>query len=124
VSTRVRYVATRVALTVPTLFAMSVFVFLLIHLVPGDPVRTMLGFRATPDNVRVIRHELGLDRPLVSQYFSWLGGLLRGDLGQDYISHESLAHLLRQRLPVTLELTISSMALALLVGVPLGVVAA
>jgi peptide/nickel transport system permease protein len=124
VSPRARFVTTRVLLTVPTLLAMSVFVFALIHLVPGDPVRTMLGFRATPENVRVIRHELGLDRPLVAQYFSWLGGLLHGDLGQDYISHESLDHLLQQRIPVTLELTIASMALALLVGVPLGVVAA
>ena len=123
-SGRTRWVLTRVLLTVPTLLAMSVFVFALIHLVPGDPVRTMLGFRATPENVRVIRHQLGLDRPLVSQYLSWLRGLLHGDLGQDYISHESLDQLLRERIPVTLELTIASMALALLVGVPLGVIAA
>jgi peptide/nickel transport system permease protein len=124
VNARARYVGTRLLLTIPTLLAMSVFVFALIHMVPGDPVRTMLGFRATPENVRVIRDQLGLDRPLVSQYFSWLGGLLHGDLGQDYISHDSLNHLLRQRLPVTLELTIASMGLALLVGVPLGVIAA
>jgi len=124
VSVRGRYVATRILLTIPTLLAMSVFVFALIHLVPGDPVRTMLGFRATTENVRVIRHQLGLDRPLVVQYFSWLNGLLHGDLGQDYISHESLVQLLRERIPVTLELTIASMTLALLVGVPLGVIAA
>jgi len=124
VSSRGRYVGTRILLTIPTLLAMSVFVFALIHLVPGDPVRTMLGFRATPENVRVIRHEIGLDRSLVSQYFGWLGGILRGDLGQDYVSHESLVQLLRERIPVTLELTIVSMALALLVGVPLGVIAA
>ena len=123
-SVRGRYVATRILLTIPTLLAMSVFVFALIHLVPGDPVRTMLGFRATTENVRVIRHQLGLDRPLVVQYFSWLNGLLHGDLGQDYISHESLVQLLRERIPVTLELTIASMTLALLVGVPLGVIAA
>jgi len=123
-SVRTRYIATRLLLTIPTLIAMSVFVFLLIHLVPGDPVRTMLGFRATPENVRTIRHDLGLDRPLVSQYFSWLGGILHGDLGQDYISREPLTQLLRERIPVTLELTIASMVLALLVGVPLGVIAA
>ena len=123
-SRRTRYLTTRLLLTVPTLVAMSVFVFLLIRLVPGDPVRTMLGFRATPQNVHEIRHQLGLDRPLVSQYFSWVGGILHGDLGQDYISHEPLTQLLRQRIPVTLELTIASMALALLVGVPLGVIAA
>jgi peptide/nickel transport system permease protein len=124
VSARARYVSTRLLLTVPTLLAMSIFVFLLIHLVPGDPVRTMLGFRATPQNVGVIRHQLGLDRPLLSQYVSWLGGILHGNLGEDYISHVSLTTLLRQRLPVTLELTIGSMTVALLVGVPLGVIAA
>jgi peptide/nickel transport system permease protein len=114
----------RVALTVPTLLAMSVFVFLIIHLVPGDPVRTMLGFRATPENVRTIRASLGLDQPLPEQYAHWMGGVLRGDLGEDYISHASLSTLIAQRLPVTLELTFLSMALALLVGVPLGVISA
>jgi peptide/nickel transport system permease protein len=124
VSSRARYVVGRVALTVPTLFAMTVFVFLIIHLVPGNPVRTMLGFRATPENVRTISHSLGLDRPLPLQYLSWIGGVLRGDLGQDYISHVSLSQLIGERLPVTLELTLLSMAVALAVGVPLGVVSA
>jgi peptide/nickel transport system permease protein len=124
VSPRARFVLTRFALTVPTLFAMSVFVFLIIHLVPGDPVRTMLGFRATPENVRTIRASLGLDRSLPAQYASWIGGVLRGDLGEDYISHAPLSTLIGQRLPVTLELTLLSMALALAIGVPLGVVSA
>jgi peptide/nickel transport system permease protein len=123
-SGRTRYLTTRVLLTLPTLLAMSAFVFLIIRLVPGDPVKTMLGFRATPQNVAVIRHELGLDRPLVEQYFTWLGQLLHGNFGQDYISGAPLSELLRQRLPVTLELTIASMVMALLVGVPLGVVSA
>jgi peptide/nickel transport system permease protein len=124
VTGRSRYVVTRVLLTIPTLLAMSVFVFLLIRLVPGDPVRTMLGFRATPENVRTIRHELGLDRGLVQQYVTWIRGVLHGDLGEDYISHAKLTTLLGQRLPVTLELTLASMVLALLVGVPLGVASA
>jgi peptide/nickel transport system permease protein len=123
-SARGRFVVGRLALTVPTLFAMTVFVFLIIHLVPGDPVRTMLGFRATPENVRTIRESLGLDQPLPEQYAHWIGGVLRGDLGEDYISHASLSTLIAQRLPVTLELTLLSMALALVVGVPLGVVSA
>ena len=121
---RLRFTVVRVALTIPTLLAMSVFVFLIIRLVPGDPVKTMLGFRATPQNVATIRHSLGLDKPLPEQYVHWLGGLLRGDLGEDYISHAPLSTLLGQRLPVTLELTLVSMALALAVGVPLGVLAA
>jgi peptide/nickel transport system permease protein len=124
VSPRTRFVLTRVGLTIPTLLAMSIFVFAIIHLVPGDPVRTMLGFRATPENVRTVRASLGLDESLPRQYFAWLGGILHGDLGQDYISHAPLSELLGQRLPVTLELTLLSMLLALVVGVPLGVIAA
>jgi peptide/nickel transport system permease protein len=124
VSPHLAYAARRVLFTVPTLFAMSVFVFLIIRLVPGDPVRTMLGFRATPENAATVRNALGLDRPLPAQYASWLGHLLRGDLGQDFISHTPLSTLLAQRLPVTLELTTLALLLALAVGVPLGVLAA
>lgn len=123
-SSRSRFVVRRLLITVPVLLVLSMFVFLLIHLVPGDPVRTMLGFRATDENVATIRAELGLDRPVVAQYWSWLGGLVRGDLGSDYISGSSLATLLSTAVPVTVELTILSMGLATLVGVPLGVLAA
>lgn len=123
-SPRVRFALRRLLLTVPVLLAMSVFVFLIIRLVPGDPVRTMLGFRATAANVAQVRAQLGLDRPLLTQYFSFLGGLLHGDLGTDLVSRAPLRELLAQRLPVTLELTGLSMLLALLIGVPLGVQAA
>lgn len=118
------FILRRLLLTIPTLFVMSVVVFLIIRLVPGDPVRTMLGFRATDANVATMRHQLGLDRPLIDQYFSWAGALLHGDLGQDIVSHAPLSTLLAQRLPVTFELTILSMLLAVLVGVPLGIRAA
>jgi peptide/nickel transport system permease protein len=124
VSARGRFIIRRLLLAVPVLLAMTLFVFLMIHLVPGDPVHTMLGFRATPANVATVRQALGLDQPLLAQYASWMGGLLHGDLGQDFISHTPVSTLLAQRLPVTLELTILSMSLAVLVGVPLGVIAA
>ena len=123
-SERLRFAGRRLLITVPVLFVLSVFVFLLIHLVPGDPVRTMLGFRATPENIARIRGELGLDRPLLAQYGTWLNNLVHGDLGRDYVSGASLTSLLRTSLPVTLELTSLSMVLATLVGVPLGVLAA
>ncbi len=103
---------------------MSVCVFLMLRLIPGDPVRSMLGLRATPENVATIRAQMGLDRPLAEQYLEWMGGVLHGDLGQDYISHTPLTELLGQRLPVTLELTILAILVALLIGIPLGVVAA
>lgn len=123
-SPRRRYVVRRLLLTIPILFAMSVFVFLMIRLVPGDPVRTMLGFRATDENVVVVRAALGLDRPLLDQYLSWIGGVMHGDLGHDFISGAPITGLLAQRLPVTLQLTLMAMTLGVVIGVPLGVRAA
>jgi peptide/nickel transport system permease protein len=114
----------RLLLTIPMLFVMSIVVFLILRLVPGDPVRTMLGFRATDENVAELRRQLGLDQPLLTQYVNWIEALLRGDLGQDIVSHAPLADLLAQRLPVTFELTTLSMLLAVLIGVPLGIRAA
>lgn len=121
---RLRFIGRRLVLAIPVVAAMSVFVFLMIRLVPGDPVRTMLGFRATPENVRHVRNSLGLDEPLVRQYLRWVGGAARGDLGEDFVSHAPVATLIAQRLPVTVELTLLSMTLAVLIGVPLGVRAA
>ena len=118
------FVVRRLLLTIPMLFVMSVVVFLIVRLVPGDPVRTMLGFRATEENVALLRGRLGLDRPLIEQYVSWAGALLRGDLGQDIVTHAPLSELLLQRLPVTFELAALSMLLAVAVGVPLGIRAA
>lgn len=118
------FVLRRLLLTIPTLFMTSLVVFLILRLVPGDPVRTMLGFRATDENVAELRHQLGLDESLVLQYVNWLGALLHGDLGRDIVSHAPLSDLLAQRLPVTLELAILSMALAVAVGVPGGIWAA
>jgi peptide/nickel transport system permease protein len=118
------FIIRRLLLTIPIVFAMTVFVFLMIRLVPGDPVRTMLGFRATDENVAVVREELGLNRPLVEQYTSWMGGVLQGDLGNDFISGAPITLLMAQRLPVTIELTFLAMTLGVLVGVPLGVLGA
>ena len=123
-SPRLAFVVRRLLLTIPILFVMSICVFLMLRLIPGDPVRSMLGLRATPENVATIRAQMGLDRPLVEQYVEWMGGLLHGDLGQDYISHTPLTELLGQRLPVTLELTVLAIVVALAIGIPLGVVSA
>jgi peptide/nickel transport system permease protein len=123
-SRHLAFVLRRLLLTVPTLFVMSVVVFLILRLVPGDPVRTMLGFRATDANVAEMRRQLGLDQSLFNQYLNWAGALLHGDLGRDMVSHAPLSELLAQRLPVTCELTALSMFLAVFVGVPLGVRAA
>lgn len=121
---RLGYALRRVVLTIPVLIATSIFVFLLIRLVPGDPVRTMLGIRATPDNIATVRSQLGLDHSLLQQYWDWIRGVLRGDLGQDFISHERITSLLKVSLPVTLELATLAMLLAVFVGVLVGVLVA
>jgi peptide/nickel transport system permease protein len=121
---RARFISRRLLLAIPVIIAMSIFVFLMIHLVPGDPVQTMLGFRATPENVQQVREDLGLDEPLPVQYARWAGGAVTGDLGKDYVSGAPVSTLLSERLPVTLELTFMAMGLAVIVGVPLGVRAA
>lgn len=121
---RLLFVLRRLLLTIPILLVMSVCVFLMLRLIPGDPVRSMLGLRATPENVATLRLQLGLDRPLLEQYVTWITAVLRGDLGQDIISHAPLSELLGQRLPVTLELTLLGVLVALAIGIPLGVVAA
>jgi peptide/nickel transport system permease protein len=124
VSKRSRAALIRLLSAIPTLLAMSVFVFALIRLVPGDPVRSMLGFRATPDSIRTVRAGLGLDHSLVRQYLDWIGGALHGDLGTDYISGTPVATLVGDALPVTLELTLFSMLIGTAVGVIGGVISA
>jgi peptide/nickel transport system permease protein len=121
-SPRSRAALIRLLSAIPTLLAMSVFVFALIRLVPGDPVRSMLGFRATPDSIRTVRKDLGLDHSLVRQYLDWIGGALRGDLGTDYVSGTPVSTLVGDALPVTLELTLLSMTIGTIFGVTGGVI--
>ncbi len=114
----------RLLLLGPTLFGVSVLVFLLLRLIPGDPAQVIMGLRATPEGLAAITRDLGLDLPLHDQYFRWVGALLRGDFGRDYRSNIAVSTLLATRLPVTLELTLLSLLMALVIAVPLGVIAA
>ena len=118
------FVLKRLLITIPVLIGMSLLVFSLIHLVPGDPARVMLGLTATPENVATLHEQLGLDDPIWRQYLTWLGNVLHGDLGTDYRSHEPLTQMLLARLPVTLELTILATVFSVLIAVPLGVLGA
>src|SRR5881296_1746388 len=120
----VRFFTRRILLTIPVLVGMSVVVFLLLRLVPGDPAQVILGLRATPEGLAAVHRDLGLDLPWHRQYLHWVGNFLSGDLGQDYRSHIPVAVLLRQRLPVTLELAALSMLVSLCTAIPLGVAAA
>jgi peptide/nickel transport system permease protein len=101
-----------------------VLVFLIIRLVPGDPVLAVLGLNATPQLVAKLREDLGLDDPIYVQYFNWLAGVLHGDFGLDYRSDEPIGGMLLERLPVTLELTAMALAMAVAAAIPLGVIAA
>lgn len=118
------FVVKRLLLTVPVLLGMSLLVFSLIRLVPGDPARVMLGLTATPENIETLRQQLGLDQPFWRQYLTWLWALLHGDLGTDFRSHEPLTEMLLSRLPVTLELTLLAIVIAVVIALPLGVLAA
>jgi peptide/nickel transport system permease protein len=118
------YIARRLLLIVPAMLAMSLIVFFIIRLVPGDPVLVILGLRSTPDNVQALRHELRLDDPIYIQYLHWLGNIAHGDLGMDFRTHEPIRDQLLSRLPVTLEVALLAMLFSVAMGVPLGVLAA
>ncbi len=106
------------------LLGISVVVFVMLKLTPGDPAATMLGVQATPDELARVRRAMGLDQPWVVQFGIWLRNLLQGDLGVSYINRKPVAELIATRFPVTLELTIFAMLLAAVIGIPAGVISA
>lgn len=118
------YIAKRLLLTVPAMLAMSVIVFFIIRLVPGDPVLIILGMRATPESIAILREQLHLDDPIAIQYVRWLSEVVRGDLGVDYRTHEQIRDQIVTRMPVTLELAVFAMIMSALIGIPLGILAA
>ena len=119
-----RFVVRRLLLTLPVLFGVATLVFSLIHLVPGDPVQAMMGESASPVDVAAMRARLGLDRPLLVQYASFMGGALRGDLGRSLRTSEPVTTAIAARMPATLELAVAAMIIAVLIAIPLGIIAA
>jgi peptide/nickel transport system permease protein len=113
---RFRYVAIRLLQTVPVLFGVSVVVFVIIHSAPGDPIVNMLGIEVTDENVAELRAAYGLDQPLYVQYFNWLEGVLRGDLGQSLTRNRPVRDLIVSRLPATLFLAVASMFIAVVIA--------
>jgi peptide/nickel transport system permease protein len=119
------YIGHRLLQALPVLFLASIPVFLILHLAPGDPAILLAGEDATDADIEVIRNYLGLDKPLPVQYATWLGRVLQGDLGISFFSQgSSVTDLILQRLPATLEIAITGLLLAILISVPLGIVAA
>jgi len=118
------YILRRLLAMVPVLILVSLIVFSLIHLTPGDPAVSMLGEEATPQAVTALRTKLGLDQPIPVQYVKWLGSVLRGDLGRSIRSNQPVGEAIRERLPVTVELAILAMLVSLAIAIPAGIIAA
>ena len=118
------YLIRRLAIAIVLAIGAATLVFMLLHAVPGDPVRIFLGDFATEAQIQAVRHQMGLDRPILEQYIAWLLGVARGDLGRSLAQNAPVTTMLMQRLPRTLELTLVSILLALIVGIPLGIGAA
>lgn len=118
------YVAKRLLLSLPVMFGVSVLVFAALHLAPGDTAEALVGLNATNENLAVVRHEYGLDQPAPEQFARYFVGLLHLDLGRSPTTQLPVAKELADRFPTTATLAVSATALAVLVGVSLGVVAA
>ena len=115
----------RLLLLIPSLFLITVLVFSMLHLVPGDPAEIFLGeHHSTPKLLAQVRHDMGLDRPLYVQYFSYMWGVLHGDLGHSLYTNQPVSKELLSRLPYTVNLTLAAVVIAIFLGVSLGILAA
>jgi ABC-type dipeptide/oligopeptide/nickel transport system permease component len=120
----IRYVSLRLLLTLPALWLIVTLVFLLAHIIPGDPVQQMLGEGARTEDVQQVRHSLGLDRPVPAQYAHYLVGVLHGDLGESFRFQEPVARVVLARYPATLELAVFGLLVCVAIGIPAGLFAA
>lgn len=121
---RFRFVIRRLLQTIPLLIGITILVFALLHITPGDPARAVAGFKAPPEAVEKVRKDLGLDRSLPEQYWSYLSRTLQGDLGESIQTKQSVASVIERRLPVTLWLIVSGLLIALAIAIPCGALAA
>jgi ABC-type dipeptide/oligopeptide/nickel transport system permease component len=119
-----RFLARRLILTIPVLIGVATLVFSLIHLIPGDPAQAMLGETASPADVEDLRRRLGLDRPLLEQYATFMRGAVRGDLGTSLRTGLPVTSQILERLPATAELAAAAMIVAIAISIPLGIAAA
>jgi len=119
-----RHLLQRVLLTLPALWLVLTLVFLMIHIVPGDPVEQMLGEGAAPGELTQLRHALGLDQPLLTQYGHYLGQLVRGDLGQSFKFQAPVRRIIFERYPATLSLAFLALLVCATIAIPAGVLAA
>ncbi|MBA3435589.1 MAG: ABC transporter permease [Chloroflexi bacterium] len=115
-----KFILRRLLLLIPILLGLTLLIFVFTRLLPGDPAQTILGERATPENMALVRASLGLDLPLSEQYLRYMGGLLQGDLGRSFITNRDVVDDFLQRFPATIELSLAAMFFAITLGIPLG----
>jgi ABC-type dipeptide/oligopeptide/nickel transport system permease component len=119
-----RYSIRRLLVSIPTLLAVLTIIFLIVRVAPGDPAHAALGDYASEDAVERLRERMGLDRPLYVQYFDFLFGLIRGDLGHSLITQQPVADQIASVLPYTLQLTFAGILVGIVLGIPLGIITA
>ena len=120
----INYIIRRLLLTIPTIIGIITITFLLMYVVPGDPVRILMGQRGDPETIAMIRKQMGLDDPLPVQYFRFLGNILRGDFGRSYATNRPVLPEILSRFPATLKLALASMLVASIIGLTAGIVSA
>ncbi len=118
------YTLKRIIALLPIIIGVTIAIFLLVHLVPGDPAKTMLGERATPESIKAVRESMGLNDPLYVQFSRYVNKLIHGDLGRSVISNEPVINEIKVRFPATFELALFGMLFAVIVGIPVGIIAA
>lgn len=118
------YILRRLVALGLTLLAAALVIFVVLEILPGDPAAVTLGLNAAPEALAALRAEMGLDKPAVLRFFIWLGGLVTGDLGQSYTYRVPVLQLITERMAVTLPLALMAIALAMAIGIPLGMLAA
>jgi peptide/nickel transport system permease protein len=119
-----RFLVRRLLFSIVVIAGVVTITFALMHMIPGDPVDAILGTEANPQTREALRHDLGLDRPLLTQYANWWWHLLQGDLGKSVMVNQPVADLIWQRLPTTIPLAILSMTIAVLIAIPAGIISA
>lgn len=119
-----QFIARRLISLIPVMLGVSIVVFALIRLIPGDPVIVMLGERARPEDIERVREEMGFNRPIYIQYAEWMGRVLRGDLGTSIINRTAVMDELKYRLSATVEMIVVGMIIGLIVGISIGIISA
>lgn len=118
------YIIKRLLTTIPVLFVVSIVIFLIIHITPGDPAANILGMEATTDQIEQLNEEMGFNRPITEQYISWVAGVFQGDLGDSIFMRQPVTQAIAEHIGPTLSLAIFAQVIALLLAIPFGVIAA